>query len=135
MNESISPYLSVVVPVYNEEESLPTLVGEIQAALEKIPRPAEMIFVDDGSTDRSVEVMEKLRREKERLEEALLQIRTLKGLLPICASCKKIRDDGGYWNQLETYIQDHTDAEFSHGICPQCAHRLYPYIFTEADAE
>jgi len=62
MTESISPYISVVVPVYNEEESLVILVGEIQSALEKVPRPAEMIFVDDGSTDRSFEVLEELRR-------------------------------------------------------------------------
>ncbi len=67
MNESAFPYISVVVPVYNEEESLVTLVEEIQAALKKIPRPAEMIFVDDGSTDRSVEVLENLRREDGRI--------------------------------------------------------------------
>lgn len=60
------------------------------------------------------------------LEKALAEIRTLKGLIPICSSCKKIRDDEGYWNQLEIYISDRTDAVFSHGICPDCAKRLYP---------
>jgi HAMP domain-containing protein len=54
------------------------------------------------------------------LQEALLKIKTLTGLLPICASCKKIRDDKGYWNQIETYIREHSDVEFSHGICPDC---------------
>jgi hypothetical protein len=69
---------------------------------------------------------ETLRREKDRLEQALSQIRTLRGLLPICANCKKIRDDKGYWNQIETYIHDHSEAKFSHGICPECIKKLYP---------
>ena len=60
------------------------------------------------------------------LEVALARIKTLRGLLPICSSCKSIRDDKGYWNQLETYIGDHSDAEFSHGVCPSCLKRLYP---------
>jgi response regulator RpfG family c-di-GMP phosphodiesterase len=55
------------------------------------------------------------------LEEALAEIKTLKGFIPICASCKKIRDDEGYWNQLEAYISKRTDAVFSHGLCPECA--------------
>ena len=59
------------------------------------------------------------------LQRALDSVKTLEGLLPICASCKKIRDDSGYWNQIEVYIEDHSDALFSHGICPDCAHRLY----------
>jgi hypothetical protein len=63
------------------------------------------------------------------LQDALENIRTLKGMLPICASCKKIRDDKGYWNQLESYIRDHTDVEFSHGICPECARTLYPEYY------
>jgi hypothetical protein len=58
--------------------------------------------------------------------EETLQIRTLRGLLPICANCKKIRDDKGYWNQLETYIHNHSEAKFSHGICPDCMKMLYP---------
>ncbi|NTV42810.1 MAG: sensor with HAMP domain protein, partial [Syntrophobacteraceae bacterium] len=48
------------------------------------------------------------------------------GLLPICAACKRIRDDNGYWQQIEAYIRDHSQAEFSHAICPECARRLYP---------
>ena len=60
------------------------------------------------------------------LKDALLKVKTLSGLLPICASCKKIRDDKGYWNQIESYIHEHSEAEFSHSICPNCAKRLYP---------
>jgi cytochrome bd-type quinol oxidase subunit 2 len=60
------------------------------------------------------------------LETALSEIKTLSGLLPICASCKKIRDDKGYWNQIESYIRTHSSAEFSHSICPDCIKKLYP---------
>jgi len=55
------------------------------------------------------------------LKDALAEIKTLKGCIPICASCKKIRDDEGYWDQLEAYISKHTDAIFTHGLCPECA--------------
>lgn len=72
----------------------------------------------------------KARRERERLieelQEALADVKTLSGLFPICASCKKIRDDQGYWNQIESYISEHSEAEFSHSICPDCQKRLYP---------
>jgi hypothetical protein len=64
--------------------------------------------------------------EKEALQKALDEIHELKGLVPICASCKKIRDDQGFWTQIETYMQDRSDLEFSHGICPDCAERLFP---------
>lgn len=63
------------------------------------------------------------------LQEALAKIKTLSGLLPICASCKKIRDDKGYWNRIETYISDHSEAEFSHSICPECTKKLYPELY------
>ena len=62
------------------------------------------------------------------LEEALKKVKTLTGLLPICASCKKIRDDQGYWQQVESYLSKHSEAEFSHGICPDCLKDLYPEI-------
>ena len=60
------------------------------------------------------------------LQRAIAEVKTLKGIIPICASCKNIRDDKGYWNQVEEYVQNHTDAEFSHGICPDCMEKLYP---------
>jgi hypothetical protein len=61
-------------------------------------------------------------------EKALRDLKILRGFLPICASCKKIRDENGVWNQIESYIRDHSEAEFSHGICPDCAQKLYPGI-------
>jgi hypothetical protein len=69
---------------------------------------------------------ENLLRANEDLQGALDQVKTLKGLLPICASCKKIRDDRGYWQHVETYIRDRSEAEFSHSICPDCFKKLYP---------
>lgn len=61
-----------------------------------------------------------------KLEEALSEIKQLKGIIPICASCKKIRDDDGFWHQVEVYVKMHSDADFSHGLCPDCAEKLYP---------
>jgi hypothetical protein len=63
------------------------------------------------------------------LQGALAKVKTLSGLLPICASCKKIRNDKGYWKQIEGYIMEHSDTTFSHGICPDCAQKLYPEYF------
>lgn len=60
------------------------------------------------------------------LQAALKEVKKLSGFLPICSSCKKIRDDKGYWNQIESYIRDHSEAEFSHSICPGCVKKLYP---------
>lgn len=69
----------------------------------------------------------------EELKEALAKVKTLSGLIPICASCKKVRDDQGYWQQVETYVREHSDAEFTHGICPDCARKLYPDLFSEEE--
>ncbi len=70
--------------------------------------------------------LEERQRLFQELQDALDKIKTLRGLVPICSSCKKIRDDQGYWNQIELYIQEHSDAQFSHGICPECFKSLYP---------
>ncbi len=76
-------------------------------------------------------------REKliQELEEALTKVKTLNGLLPICCSCKKIRDDDGYWNQIETYMTEHSEIEFSHSICPDCAQKLYPEYYDKSEKE
>ncbi|MCK5568902.1 MAG: response regulator [Spirochaetes bacterium] len=64
-----------------------------------------------------------------KLKQAFDEIRTLKGFIPICANCKKIRDDKGYWESVEEYIGKHSDAVFSHSICPECTKKLYPDIY------
>lgn len=85
------------------------------------------------ATIRDITSRKQIEAERERLisslQKALSEVKTLSGLLPICASCKKIRDDKGYWNQIESYIQQHSEAEFSHGICPDCLHKLYPDLY------
>jgi PAS domain S-box-containing protein len=63
------------------------------------------------------------------LQESISRVKVLSGMLPICASCKKIRDDKGYWNMLEVYIRDHSEADFSHGVCPECMKKLYPEYY------
>lgn len=69
-----------------------------------------------------------LKAEKERLVEALAEIKTLRGIIPICSYCKKIRDDEGYWQQIEEYVSEHSEALFSHGICRQCSHKWFPEL-------
>jgi hypothetical protein len=101
------------------------------------------IFDDNGSViqmiEYSVDITSRRNVEKEReklivqLRDALAKVKQLSGFLPICASCKKIRDDKGYWNQIETYIRDHSEAEFSHSFCPDCARKLYPDHYRERE--
>ena len=74
---------------------------------------------------------QELRRSNEALQKALSEVKVLKGLVPICASCKKIRNDQGFWQQLEEYIQQHSEAEFSHGLCTPCIKKLYPGFYQE----
>jgi hypothetical protein len=75
----------------------------------------------------------RLEEEKKQLEIALSEVRTLSGLVPICASCKSIRNDEGFWTQIELFLQEHSDAEFSHGLCPPCQERLFPDLRSKAD--
>ena len=72
-------------------------------------------------------------RDKKNLEEALEKVRTLKGLIPICSHCKKVRDDKGYWEQVETYVGKNSSVEFSHSICPNCARELYDGVLDEQE--
>jgi len=89
-------------------------------------------------TTRHLEHLEGLVRERTkvleetnaRLTKAMAEVQTLGGLIPICASCKQIRDDRGFWSQVETYVAKHSEAEFTHSICPDCAHKLYPELYS-----
>lgn len=77
--------------------------------------------------------LQKANKEKEELiinlQKALSEVKNLSGMLPICSSCKKIRDDDGYWQQIEEYIRDHSNADFTHGICNDCVEKLYPEFY------
>ena len=85
---------------------------------------ADLVMISEVTELRRFEdERKKLIRE---LKEALAKIQTLRGLVPICSSCKKIRDDKGYWHQVETYVSRHSEAQFSHGMCPDCMKELYP---------
>lgn len=72
-----------------------------------------------------------LRRSNEELQKALKEVKVLRGLIPICASCKKVRNDGGFWQQLEEYLGEHSEAEFSHGLCQPCIKKLYPGVYQD----
>lgn len=81
--------------------------------------------------DRRKEREAELCRSNAELQRALREVKVLRGLIPICASCKKIRNDGGFWQQLEEYIGEHSEAEFSHGLCQPCLKKLYPGVYQD----
>jgi hypothetical protein len=89
----------------------------------------------DAMNRRPSENVEALQQANQDLENALAEVKTLSGLLPICASCQKIRNDKGYWDRIETYIQAHTEATFSHSLCPDCARKLYPDLYKDREPE
>ena len=88
-------------------------------------RTVKIYGVNQDITERKQTEIERERLITE-LQSAIEHIKTLRGIIPICANCKKIRDDKGYWEQVEAYVSRHTEAQFSHGICPDCMKILYP---------
>ncbi len=136
--------LSVSYTDLNDRRMFTIIVRDVterklaRAALKKAHDGLEL-RVEERTADLSksnaklqAEIVQRKQAQKERerliaeLKDAIDKIKTLRGLIPICASCKKVRDDSGYWNQIEVYIRDRSDAEFSHSICPDCATKLYP---------
>lgn len=93
-------------------------------------------FVITLAVSRVEELLLSERELSTQLQAALDQVQELHGLLPVCAWCKKVKDDTGYWEQIETYVSRHSKAEFSHGICPECAKKFYPeFLGDEATSE
>ncbi len=135
--------------ILNEHDDIPVVYASAYSdreILEKAKITSPYSFIVKPIKERELEIvieiaLERARMQKQQqeliaeLREALHKVKTLKGLLPICANCKKIRDDEGYWHQVEEYIQNHSDADFTHGICPDCAKILYPDIFKEDGTE
>lgn len=103
---------------------------ELDKSKSRLSALNDELTLANQSLEREILEHEKAEEEKSRLiidlQNALAQVKTLTGLIPICSSCKKIRDDQGYWHQVEIYVREHTQAEFSHGICPDCLKKLYP---------
>lgn len=129
------------ITIINKDEPRRTLAGETRWILTtKVPlrdgddRIIGLVGVSKDITDRKRLEDERDRYIKE-LRAAAANVRTLRGLLPICAHCNHIRDDAGYWHRVEHYVQKHTHAEFSHGICPDCARKLYPEAARRFEAE
>jgi PAS domain S-box-containing protein len=128
----LNAHLKGETPYYENEHRLQCKDGSYKWILD---RGKILSWTEDGKPLRVVGTHSDvtLRREAElenqrlvnELREAFANLRVLRGLIPICASCKKIRDDRGYWNQLESFIRNHSEAEFSHSICPDCARKVY----------
>jgi hypothetical protein len=120
LNELTNTFNEMSVRLRSEIDTLEERVQE---------RTVELKQVNDQLA-KDISKRQQVEEEREKLigslQEALSKVKMLSGLLPICASCKKIRDDKGYWGQIESYISDHSEAEFSHGICPDCMKKLYP---------
>ena len=107
-------------PGYGSAHSFRTTTFRYRSGAERLGRVIEHMEAEEEKEKLIVE-----------LQKALAEIKTLSGFLPICAHCKKIRDDKGYWQQIETYIAKHSDTQFSHGICQECAIKFYPDIIDE----
>ena len=120
--------------VHAEAPGMPVIVltgnNDDGVAIEAVQKGAQDYLVKDqvtaGLLDRAIRYANERQKLLSQIEQSRSEIKTLRGYLPICASCKKIRDDKGYWTQIEAYISARSDVEFSHGLCLDCFHRLYP---------
>ncbi len=119
------PYLIMLT---SKSEKADIIVGLEAGASDYLAKPFDSgelrARVEVGR--RLIEMQAALAGKIEELRRAFDQIKTLRGIVPICAGCKKIRDDKGYWDMVEVYVSNHTEAQFSHCICPDCMKRLYP---------
>ncbi|MCP4663518.1 MAG: response regulator [bacterium] len=124
--QASSPTPVVALTAHDSQEWVERAsIAGIGAYVLKPPNAREIERAITIAMARFGDLME-LRRINAELETALARVKTLSGLLPICASCKKIRDSKGSWHQVEVYVRDHSEAQFSHGLCPQCAEEYYP---------
>jgi PAS domain S-box-containing protein len=134
-SEDLERCLNIYMTAFNKHE-----VFEMEYRLRRYDGEYRWIFdrgvpfADDqmnfnGFIGSCIDITETVEARKLLLKERDDEIKRLRGLLPICSSCKKIRNDKGYWEQMEVYIRDHSEAEFSHGICPECAEKLYPELY------
>jgi len=118
----------LVVPILREQQIVAVLgIGNKEQNYTEKDIELVSYFADVAwEITRRKRAEETLEEDRKRLQKALDEVKTLRGIIPICANCKQIRDDQGYWSQVERYISAHTDVQFSHGICPECMKKLYP---------
>lgn len=126
------PYIIILTARTNKEDIVQALEAGANDYITKPFNNAELrARVRVGQ--RMVEMKEALASQVMELRTALEHIKTLQGIIPICSYCKKIRDDQGYWNQVEAYLSRHSDAKFSHGFCPECIGRHFPGMEGKGD--
>lgn len=135
VNTSEPPYL-ILLTVHKEKGHIVT--GLDAGANDYMIKPYDhdelRARVDVGA--RMLELQSALAGKVKELKKALDDVKTLRGIVPICASCKKIRDDKGFWQQVERYVATHTEAQFTHGVCPDCFKKFYPdYIVAPAESD
>ncbi len=114
-------YIPIIFVTAINKEKKYVFKGYEAGAVDYLFKPIEPYILKN-----KVNVFLELHKKALILKKQLKEIKVLRGLLPICSSCKKIRGDKGYWESIEVYIQEHSDAEFSHSFCPECAEKLYP---------
>ncbi len=132
-NPGVPPYLIMLTTRDTSSDLVTALRAGANDYLTKPFNPAELLArVAVGI--RMVDLQNELAKRIRDLQRALNEIKTLRGIVPICAHCKKVRDDTGFWQQVEVYVRDHTEAQFSHGLCPDCIKNLYPELH-EGQAE
>jgi len=131
--------LSTFEVVYSHSSHIPIIVltghDDDASAIESVQKGAQDYLVKGQVTGtllgRSIRYAIERKKMLTQLENSAKEIKQLRGILPICANCKKIRDDKGYWTQVEVYISDHSETEFSHGLCPECAAKIYPRFYNK----
>jgi phosphoserine phosphatase RsbU/P len=128
------PYLIIVSTKSEKADVISALDAGANDYLTKPFDPGELrARIEVGR--RMIEMRFQLNEKVEELSQALAEVRTLKGIVPICANCKNVRDDQGYWNRVETYLNEHTEADFTHAVCPDCMKRLYPQFRDDSEAK
>jgi CheY-like chemotaxis protein len=133
LNLPDSAGLNMIETIHAQAPDVPIIVltgsDDDELGLDAVKRGAQDYLikgqVSGGLLGRSIRYAIERKKLLAQLEHSMKEVKTLKGFLPICANCKKIRDDKGYWTQIEAYVSAQTDAEFTHGICPDCANILY----------
>lgn len=123
--ENPSESQNMELPIIRKDREIVWIESTYRLIYDNAGVPVKLHTVSRDITERKKRE-EKLKLLLSDLQKELEEIKTLKGIVPICANCKKIRDDEGYWEQVESYLAKHTEAKFSHGICPDCMRQLYP---------